>query len=366
MKRRAFVAGTAAALALGACARARRRDVFDAFVTRTPNTVEGPAYATIAAAIAAAPVDGARPYRIRVARGYWREKLVIDKPNVHLVGDNRRACVIGYDAAAGHRRPDGEPWGTWGCASVIVRAPGFAATNLTIENAFDYLAHLRAPTLEQIGSNGAQAVALMLDAGSDRTRLERVDLAGHQDTLFVDAGRSLLRDCRVSGSVDFVFGGGTCVLERCEIVSRFRPGKERQGYIAVPSTPASQAHGLVFRECRLQRESEVPRASVALGRPWRPTRAFADGRYGDPGVRGSAVFVDCWMDEHIDPAGWDAMAYTARDGSRVMFAPGEARLGEIGSRGPGAARGERRPWLGDEDRAVFSARMVLGDWMVNS
>ena len=360
VNRRAFVAG-AAALALGGCLRAARRESFDAFVTREPAS-EGQAYATIAAAIAAAPADGAQPYRIRIARGYWREKLVIDKPNVHLVGADRHACVIGYDAAAGHRRPDGEPWGTWGCASVTVRAPGFAATDLTIENAFDYLAHLRAPTLETVGSNGAQAVALMLDAGSDRVRLERVDVVGHQDTLFVDAGRSLLRDCRVSGSVDFVFGGGVCVLERCEIVSRFRPGKERQGYIAVPSTPASQAHGLVFRACRLLREPEVPRASAATVSPAPPTRTFADGRYGDPGVRGSAAFVDCWMDEHIDSIGWDAMAYTARDGSRVMFAPGEARLGEIGSRGPGAAMGERRPWLNDEYTFTLSTKAVLGDW----
>lgn len=366
VNRRAFVAGAAAALTLGACARVTRRATFDAFVTRAPRAGEEPAYATIAEAIAAAPHDGARPYRIHVARGYWHEKLVVDKPNLQLVGDDRHACVIGYNAAAGHRRPDGEPWGTWGCASVIVRAPGFAATNLTIENAFDYLAHLRAPTLEQIGSNGAQAVALMLDEGSDCAWLERVDIVGHQDTLFVDAGRSLLRDCRVSGSVDFIFGGGTCVLERCEIVSRFRPGKARQGYVAVPSTRASQAHGLVFRECRLLREKQVPRATVALGRPWRPTRTFADGRYGDPDVRGNAVFVDCWMDAHIDPAGWDAMAYTARDGSRVMFAPGEARLAETGSRGPGAARGERRPWLRDEDAALLSTRVVLGDWSVNN
>lgn len=361
MNRRRFVAG-AATLALGACARTLRRVPFDAIVTRVPGSGGIPHYTTIAAAIAAAPADGKRPWCIRVTRGYWREKLVVDRPNVHLVGDGRHACTIGYDAAAGQRRPDGEPWGTWGCASVIVRAPGFHGSDMTIENAFYYLRHLRAPTLEQIGPNGAQAVALMLDAGSDRARLDRVDVVGHQDTLFVDAGRSRFVDCRVSGSVDFVFGGGTCLLERCEIVSRFRPGKERQGYVAVPSTPAAQAHGLVFRQCRLLCEPQVPRASVALGRPWRPTRTFPDGRYGDPAVRGSAVFVDCWMDAHIDPAGWDAMAYTARDGSRVMFAPGEARLAEIGSRGPGAARGGRRVWLGDEEVAGFSTRVVLSGW----
>ena len=107
------------------------------------------------------------------------------------------------------------------------------------------------------------------------------------------------------------------------------------------STPATQAQGLLLRRCRLQREREVPDASVALGRPWRPTRSFADGRYGDPAVRGSAAFVDCWMDAHIDANGWDAMSYTARDGSRVKFEPGDGMelvaTGRIGAWSPWTA-----------------------------
>ncbi|GMV30379.1 MAG: hypothetical protein AMXMBFR59_25040 [Rhodanobacteraceae bacterium] len=95
----------------------------------------------------------------------------------------------------------------------------------------------------------------------------------------------------------------------------------------------------------LSRERAVPDASVALGRPWRPTREFADGRYGDPAVSGNASYVDCWMDAHIDVNGWDAMNYVARDGSRVAFDPRDARLGEAGSHGPGVLRSERRPQL---------------------
>lgn len=304
-----------------------------------------PQFSTVAAAIAAAPPHGSEPYRILVDAGVWDEKLVVDRPNVHLIGAGRARCRIGSDRAAGHRRDDGEPWGTWGCASVIVRAPGFRARALTFENRFDYRAHLAKPVLETVGANGAQAVALMLDHGSDRALIEDCDIVGHQDTLFAEAGRTWLRQCRVLGSVDFIFGAGDCVLDGCEIVSRFRPGKERQGYLTAPSTLAAQVHGLLLRGCDLSREAEVPDASVALGRAWRPTREFADGRYGDPAVRGSAQFVDCRMDAHIDANGWDAMSYTARDGSRVMFQPGDARLGEVGSRGAGAVRTEKRPLI---------------------
>ncbi len=334
---------------------------FDAIVA-TPPHADTRTFATLGEAIAAAPADGTRPFRILVTRGRWREKLVVDKPFVHLVGEHRTASVLSFDAAAGMKRPDGEPWGTWGCASVTVRAPEFHAQNLTIENAFDYVGNLAAPKFEPIGPNGAQAVALMLDAGAERCSFEGVDLLGHQDTLFTDAGRSFFRDCRIAGSVDFVFGGGNALFESCELHSRLRPGKERQGYVAVPSTPSAQAYGLTFVRCRLTRERGIADSSVALGRAWRPGRTFPDGKYGDPDAVGAAVFLHCWMDAHIDARGWDEMGYTARDGLRVMLQPGAARLFEYASLGPGAHRSESRRMLAPERAAVFERECVLDGW----
>jgi len=353
-------------LALGAIAMARplwsaAAPHFDAVVVRTPQAGVR-AYASIGEALAAAPADGRRPFRILVGRGRWHEKLVIDKPNIHLIGEDRAGSILSFDAAAGMKRPDGEPWGTWGCASVTVRAPDFHAENLTIENVFDYVGNLAAPKFEAIGPNGAQAVALMLDAGAERSVLQRVDLHGHQDTLFVDAGRSLFRACRITGSVDFVFGGGNALFERCELHSRFRPGKERQGYVAVPCTPSAQAYGLTFIECRLTREAQVPDASVALGRAWRPGRTFPDGKYGDPDAVGAAVYLSCWMDAHIDAQGWDAMGYTARDGARVMLAPQQARLFEHASRGPGVHRSASRRQLAPTQVATYARERVLAGW----
>lgn len=362
--RRRFLQGTAASVAAVwlAPAWSGAAPAFDAAVADVPDSTGVPTFATVGAALAAAPADGRRPFRIRVAAGRWREKLVIDKPNVHLVGDDRARSVLSYDAAAGMARPDGEPWGTWGCASVTVRAPDFRAENLTIENAFDYIGNLVAPKFEPIGPNGAQAVALMLDAGAERCAFERVDLVGHQDTLFVDAGRSWFRQCRISGSVDFVFGGGNALFERCELHSRFRPGKERQGYVAVPCTPSAQAYGLTFLQCRLTRDAQVPDGSVALGRAWRPGRTFPDGKYGDPDAVGAAAYVSCWMDAHIDAAGWDAMGYTARDGSRVMLAPEAARLFEHGSRGPGARTSPTRRTLPATRVDDYTRQRVLDGW----
>jgi pectinesterase len=237
---------------------------------------------TIAAALEAAPA-GESAYAIHLGDGVYREKLVIRRANVALVGQSQNA-VISCDTAAGMRAPDGQPWGTWRCATVGVQAPGFSACNLTIENAFDYVADLAHPQFERIGSNGAQAVALMLDVASDRAVFENVRITGHQDTLFVNAGHGVFRNCLITGSVDFIFGAGAMFFDRCELRSRYRPLMQRNhGWVAVPSTPRTAPFGLVFNRCRLTREAQVPLASVALGRAWRPVRDFPDGHYGDAG-----------------------------------------------------------------------------------
>ena len=363
--RRQFLGMSAAALITG-CAPTRADAPFDAVVSRDARDRAGdvPAHDSVGAALAAAPAAATRPWRIRIARGRWHEKLIITKPNIHLVGDDRRASILSFDAAAGHLRPDGKVWGTTGCASLIVRAPDFAARNLTIENTFDYVGEITRsmPTLPPIGANGAQAVALMLDRGADRCRFERVDLHGHQDTLFVDVGRSRFSDCTISGSVDFIFGAGQCVLERCEVISRYRPGKERQGFIVAPSTLRTQEFGIVLRGCRLAREREVPDASVALGRPWRHSRTFADGSYGDPDISSQAAFIDCWMDAHIDALGWEAMRYPNRNGERVPYEPADARLYEFASSGPGARASATRRVLDARQALRYSAANVLAGW----
>ncbi len=356
MRRRDMLKGLLAGATLPLAAAAWPRDGdFDAVVgPGAPGAARR--FPSLAAAIAAAPADAAQPWRIRVGAGTWHEKLVIERANIHLVGDGRERSRLRFDAAAGETDPSGHPWGTWACASLRVCAPGFVARALTIENGFDYLGHLQAPKFETIGANGAQAVALMLDAGSNDALVEDCRIIGHQDTLFVDAGRATFRRCTIEGSVDFVFGAGQALVEDCRLLSRHRPGKAREGYVAAPSTPRGQATGLVFHRCALDAEPDVARGSVALGRAWRPTRRFEDGRYGDPDACGAAVFIDCRLGEHIATEGWDAMNYSARDGTRVALEPGEARFAEYANRGPGARLHARRRQLSAQQaHAILAA-----------
>ncbi len=363
-RRRLLAASAALPLSglLAGCASGLGAENFNAVVSGSGRRARGPLFPTLAVAINAAPIAGTRPFRILIERGQWNEKLVVTKPFVHLIGEDRGQCIVTYDAAAGQKSDDGQPFGTRGCATLIVQAPGFSARNLTIANGFDYVANLLKSEGDPSRLNDPQGVALMLDQGSDRALIEDVDLIGHQDTLFVDSGLSLFRRCRIEGSVDFVFGAGRSVLRDCEIVSRFRPGKPRQGYVAAPSTLKSQPYGLVFHDCRLTKEATVPAESVVLGRPWRPARPFPDGRYGDPDVLGNAAFIRCWMDDHISADGWDQMGYAAKSGVRVFLQPEEARLYEFASRGPGAHESARRRRLSAEEAAKYAPEIVLDGW----
>ncbi len=350
-------------LLIGCRMPSREPHAFEARVSRHAKyRSDVPIFPDIGSALRAAPGTGTAPYRVFIESGVWREKLVVEQPNVHLIGAGRGQTLLQFDAAAGHLAADGRPWGTWGCATLIVRAPGFQLRNLSIENNFDYIEHLRNPKLELVGANGAQAVALMLDRGADRSLIEGVDFSSHQDSLFVDAGRSLFRDCTISGSVDFIFGAGCAVFDRCNLHSRFRPGKDRQGYVCAPSTHKDQQFGLCFLDCSLTRDTEIPDSSVALGRAWRPTRPFADGSYGDPDVLGAAAYLRCTMDAHIGDVAWDEMAYTTRDGARVMLKPLDARLFEYQNRGPGALINAQRRQLSAAEAGRYTIDRILGDW----
>lgn len=133
------------------------------------------------------------------------------------------------------------------------------------------------------------------------------------------------------------------------------------GYIVAPSTPVDQPFGFVFHRCRLTKEAGVAKGSVYLGRPWRPSGVFPDGRYGDPRFVAAATFLDCWMDDHIAPAGWTEMWYTGKDGNpRTMLQPEAVRFSQYGSGGPGRAAFLRGTTLTPEAANLITRQAVLG------
>ncbi|GJN37830.1 hypothetical protein PR202_gb26823 [Eleusine coracana subsp. coracana] len=151
-------------------------------------------YRTVSEAVARAPSHSRRRYVIYVKRGVYHENVEVrkKKTNIVIVGEGMGETVI-----SGSRSIAGG-WTTFRSATVAVSGAGFIARDLTIRNTAGPAAH--------------QAVALRVD--SDRSAFFRVSIEGHQDTLYAHSLRQFYRDCRVSGTVDFVFGNGIAVLQR--------------------------------------------------------------------------------------------------------------------------------------------------------
>jgi pectinesterase len=332
--------------------------VVDARYTGTDGAIVNgaPTYHTIGAALTGLPANGSSRATIFLRNGRYHEKLTIDRPRVTLLGESRDGTVLTFDAAADTPTPTGGTYGTRGSFTLRVVAPDFRAERLTIENAFDYPANAAKPDSDRTRFKNAQAVALMLDLGSDRATIVDVKITGYQDTLFPNSGRSYFSHCEISGNVDFIFGAGQAVFEDCDIISRDRGSATNNGYVAAPSTKADQPFGFLFVHSRLKKERPAMAAnSVALGRPWHP--------FADAGVNSAVAFIDCWMDDHIGAKGWDRMSSVDSTGTRVWYEPADARFVEFGTTGPGAVASTSRHTLSAAEAARYTPANVLGGWV---
>jgi len=293
-------------------------------------------HTTIQAAIDAAPATAAKPHRILIKSGTYKEHVVIpaNKPFLQLLGEPGEAAntVITMDTHV--KTPDpanpGKLLSTEDSTTVVIAAPDFTARNITFENT---------TTRE----DRVQALACFVSG--DLASFYGCRFVGWQDTLRPDTpqnqvARQYFRDCEISGHVDFIYAAGTAVFDRCHIHCR------ADGYITAANTAESVPYGFVFLDCKITTAPEVERG-VYLGRPWRPHAAVA--------------FIRCDMQGKIKPEGWHNWGKAENEKT--------ARYAEYQSTGPGANPDARVKWakqLTDEEAKAYTVRNILGGddgWM---
>lgn len=233
---------------------------------------------------------------VNIKNGEYHEKVIIPSwlENVDFIGEDPEKTIITYNDYAKL-----DNMGTFRTYTVRVDGCNMTFKNLTIRN--------------NAGRVG-QAVALHTE-GTNLT-FENCRFLGDQDTLFLAGHDSNLKfdNCHIEGTTDFIFGPATALFENCQIHSK------ADSYITAASTPENVEIGFVFKNCRLTADPEVKK--VYLGRPWRPYAYTA--------------FIDCEMDGHITPAGWDNWRDPANEKT--------ARYFESGSKGAGANNKSRVDW----------------------
>jgi pectin methylesterase-like acyl-CoA thioesterase len=299
-------------------------------------------HATVQAAVDAVPVGNTSRVTVRIKPGTYRELVTVPatKPYVTFVGTTGRATdvVITYDNASGTPKPDGSgTYGTTGSSSVFIDGNDFVAKHLTFANSFDEAAH---------EYSAEQAVAVT--TRGDRLVFDNVRFLGNQDTLqpsspnAATVSRAYYRNCYIEGDVDFIFGRGTAVFDRCEIRSLNRGSATNNGYVTAASTNITNPYGYLFTRCRLTAAEGTAAQSVHLGRPWHPSGALD--------AIAQVLYRDTVMGPHIKDAPWTDMA---------GFSWREARFAEYRNKGPGATVTADRPQLPPESAPDHTARRYL-------
>ncbi|GAB4058319.1 pectinesterase family protein [Catellatospora paridis] len=299
-------------------------------------------HTTVQAAVDAVPANNTSRVTISIKPGTYRELVTVpaNKPFVSFVGTTGNAAdvVITYDNASGTPKPDGSgTYGTTGSTSVLLEGNDFTARDLTFSNTFDEAAH---------DYSAEQAVAVT--TRGDRLVFDNVRILGNQDTLqpsspnAATVSRAYYRNCYVEGDVDFIFGRGTAVFDRCEIRSLNRGSTSNNGYVTAASTTITNPYGYLFTRCTLTAPSDVAAQSVHLGRPWHPS--------GDVNAIAQVIFRDSVLGAHVKDAPWtDMSGFSWRD----------ARFFEYHNTGPGSTVTADRPQLPDADAPQFTAQAYL-------
>ena len=307
-------------------------------------------FSTVQAAVDAVP-DGAHPpVTLRLRAGVYRERVIVNKSDLRIVGDSRENTRIVHSGCAKDLHPDGSERGTFLSYTLLVSGDRVVFEDLTVQN--------------DAGDGRVVGQAMAVYAAGDCGVWRRCALIACQDTLFcgptmpkvaADAlprkvpdgvqsagdcpppmNRQYFEDCFIQGDVDFIFGPYRCWFERCTLFMN-----ALGGWYTAANTPEEARFGLVFHRCRLT--GECPPGEAYLGRPWRPYAR--------------TLFLRCEMDECVSPQGfadWEG-------GAPVTDRCGE--YGTAGARADQSLRHPRQKRLTRKEAEAITPEEVFGGWL---
>ncbi|MCO5572931.1 hypothetical protein L7F22_026692 [Adiantum nelumboides] len=264
-------------------------------------------FKTVQDAVNAVSENNKQRVLIRIASGTYQQPVYIpkNKKMITFLGDNPETTILTWSNTATSIKhhlasPSVIGSGTFGSGTVIVEGEDFIAQGITFENA--------AP------KGSGQAVAIRVTA--DRSSFYDCRFLGWQDTAYFHHGRIYIRDCYIEGSVDFIFGNATVLLEHCHIHCK------AAGYItAQQRTKVDESTGYVFVRCTITGTgSSTP--YTYLGRPWAPYARV--------------VYAYTYLDACIRPEGWNNWNNADNETTAEYY--------EYRCHGPGSDTSKRVSW----------------------
>ncbi|GER55129.1 plant invertase/pectin methylesterase inhibitor [Striga asiatica] len=211
-------------------------------------------FKTIGQAVAAHP--GAKHqgrFVIYVKAGIYNEQVIVDKSkvNLYMYGDGIDRTIV-----TGSKNYGKQGTKTMHTATFANEAPGFVARAMTFKN--------------MAGPEGHQAVAFR--SLGDKAAIFDCSFEGNQDTLYYQSYRQFYRNCRIYGTVDFIFGKGEAVIQDSEIIVR-RPMPGQFNTVTADGREIRKgSNGLIIHNSRITADKYLHpirfQVKTYLGRPW--------------------------------------------------------------------------------------------------
>ena len=242
---------------------------------------------------------------IYIGKGIYNQKVEILRDNIRIIGEGNPKITFSDYARKIHT--DGQEYNTFRTYTLCVTGNNVKLENFTVENSNTDPATVGQCVALSVHGTGFSAV--------------NMDLISTQDTLFLSpfpddlvvryrgfiprrqlyregSSLHLFKNCRISGTVDFIFGCSEAYFSNCEIISL--KDTRNYGFAAAPAHPLGEKHGFTFIGCDFKCAGAEPE-TVYLARPWRDF--------------GKCNFINCRLGSHINGELFDKWNDTERDKS---------------------------------------------------
>ncbi|RHZ67191.1 putative pectin methylesterase [Aspergillus thermomutatus] len=286
-------------------------------------------YANVSQAIAALPNDG-QAYTIYIKAGTYTEQISITRAGkVTLRGETSfendyTQNLVTIQFSYGVLTSAGQDESTPVIYAKKTDGSGLALYNINFVNTYPQTKNTAALAADFYGSNMAAYGCSFI---------------GYQDTLLANKGTQVFSNCYIEGSVDYIWGFSTAYFHQCYIAAN-----TAGACIAAQSRSSSTAAGgYVFDSCYVTYTNTYGTTfgQTYLGRPY--------SQYS------IAVYMNSYLDKHINSAGWSIWSTSAPQTDYVTF-------GEYNNSGPGAWSSSRASFATNLSADAASA-YTLSSWI---
>ncbi|KAJ5946751.1 Pectinesterase catalytic [Penicillium verhagenii] len=297
--------------------------------TYVVDATSGP-YKNVTAAIAALPSDG-NEYTIYVKAGTYNEQISITRTGKTILrGETtfendytQNTVTISY--SNGELTSAGEDESTPVVNAKNSDGKGLAIYNINFQNTYPQTTNTAALAADFYGYVQAYGCSFI----------------GYQDTLLANKGTQVFSNCYIEGSIDYIWGFSTAYFYQSVIATNTAGAC----VAAMSRASATATGGYVFDSCVVTYTSTYGSTyeDTWLGRPY--------SEYS------RVVYMNSYLDKHINPAGWHIWSTSAPQTDYVTF-------GEFNNTGPSSWSSSRASFatnLTETEADAYTLANWIGD-----